>query len=115
MGRNRLRKVFLPLLLLIQLSVYHSLAEATRQNKMTGSSFAELIQHVSKQDARISKIEAHGEKQEEEMSNLKATLNEDKRKIRFLENRVARLERPTEGDRRLSKRPVRQIPACNLW
>ena len=111
MGRNRLRKVFLPLLLLIQQSIYQSLAEETHQNEMIGSNFAELIQHISKQDARISKIEAHGETQEHEMSNLKATVSEDKKKIQFLENRVALLERPTEGDRRLIKRPVRLLPA----
>jgi len=53
MGRNGLRQVLLPLLLLIQLFIYHSLAEATSQHNIIGSSFAELIQRVSKQDSRI--------------------------------------------------------------
>ena len=76
--------VFFPLLLLIQLSIYHSFAEESHQNEIIGSNFAELIQHIFKQDARISKIEAKDEKQEEEMSKLKATLSKDKKKIQIL-------------------------------
>jgi len=65
-------------------------------------------------------MEAKGEKQEQEMSSLKATVSEDKKKIQFLENRVALLEGSTEdnkkivGDKRLIKRPVRLLPAFIL-
>lgn len=114
MGRS---KVFLPLLLLFQLSNFQSaIAEPTHQEESIGLSFTDLVRHISKQDIRISELEARDKKQEENISCLKATVDDDKKEILFLKNRVALLETLTEnanpGDQHhyLMKRPFRLLP-----
>ena len=119
MGRS-LPKVFFPLLLLFHLSNCQSGAnEPTLQKESIGTSFPDLIRHVSKQDVRISELESRGKHQEQELSGLKATVNDDKKEIHFLKNRVALLEASTENSipdeqHLLIKRPVRLLPAAVL-
>jgi len=121
MGRSLL-KVFLPLLLLFQLynCQWAPDDEPTHQNEAIGSSFADLIRHISKQDVRISELESRGKKQEQEVSELKATVDDDKKEIHFLKNRVAILEASTENiiipdeQHKLMERPVRLLPVSVL-
>jgi len=128
MGRN-LSKVFLPLLLLLKISNCQSAAEMqmqlsdepTHQKEVIGSSFADLIRHISKQDVRISKLESRGKQQEQEMSDLKATVDDDKKEIFFLKNRVQLLETstkntfiPDEEHHSIIPRPARLLPAAIL-
>jgi len=114
-------KASLPILILFQLSNCQSAPEdgPTHQNEMIGSSFADLIRHISKQDVRISELESRGRQQVEEMSALKATVEEDKKEIHALKNRVAILEASTEHtfpdeQHHLNKRPFRLLPVDAL-
>ncbi len=120
MARNLGRKtVSLPLFLLL-LSNYLFIVEATQQNEIIGlSSFAELLQRVSKQDVKISEIESRGKEQDKEISILKATVIEDKKEIHFLKNRVTLLEASTDRadedlEEGLVKRPARLLPISVL-
>ena len=94
--------------------------EPTHQNEVIGSSFADLIRHISKQDVRISELESRGKKQDQEVSELKATVDDNKKEIHFLKNRVALLEASTENiiipdeQHKLMKRPVRLLPVSVL-
>ena len=113
-------KASLPLLILFQLSNCHSAPdEPTHQNEVIGSSFADLIRHISKQDVKISELESRGRQQVEEMSALKDTVDEDKKEIHALKNRVAILEASTEHtfpdeQHHLNKRPFRLLPVDAL-
>ena len=119
MARNlRRKRVSLPLFLLL-LSNYLFIVEATQQNEIIGSSFAELLHRVSKQDVKISEIESRGKEQDEEISILKATVIEDKKEIHFLKNRVTLLEASTDRadedlEEGLVKRPARLLPISVL-
>lgn len=86
---------------------------------MTGPNFAELLHHVSNLNSRMSAVEARGKQQENDVSTLKATVNEDKKEIHFLANRVAALESSAadhtiHDDRQLMKRPARLLPVSVL-
>jgi len=101
------------------MSDYQSLAEEIQQNEMIEPNFADLLHRVSKQDMKISNLEAKGEEQErkmrEEMSSLKSTVFEDKREIHLLKTRVALLEdsaneNQIHDSRNFMKRPARLLP-----
>lgn len=102
----------MPLLLLFQPSAAN---EITHQKEKIRPSFVDIIRHISKQDGRISELEYRGKQQEQEMSNLKATVDEDKKEIQFLKNRVELLEALTANSipgeqHHLIKRPFRLLP-----
>ena len=120
MARIREARGSLLLFLLLQLmSNYQSLAEEIQQNEMIEPNFADLLHRVSKQDMKISNLEAKGEQQErkmrEEISSLKSTVYEDKREMHFLKNRVAVLEASVDENQihdssNFMKRPARLLP-----
>ena len=115
MGRS---KVFLHLLLLFGLSNCQSAADEPTV-KSFGSSFEDLTHHISQHDVRISELESVGKHQKQELSSLKATVDDDKKEIHFLENRVALLEASTSNNipddqHHLIKRPVRLLPVSIL-
>lgn len=117
MAKNRPNKIFWSLLLLLKLVSHYQQfgAQAThQQNEITGTTFSELLQHISKQNDKISEIEVRGKQQEKEMTTLKATVSDDKTEIRNLKNRVTNLETGRINNEMKMKRPARLLPLSLL-
>ena len=77
--------------------------------------------HYCNSESRIEKIEAHNQRQEQDIFSLKTVVDEDKKMINLLNDRVSQLEalvvsensknRDKDDSTTRSKRPARLLPA----